>query len=61
MIKVIRKCFFELCCVLCNIYIEENYEKIFLFMDLEGLKYYIMIMEEYVLEFVKYCKIIKII
>lgn len=40
MIKVIRKCFFELCCVLCNIYIEENYEKIFLFMDLEGLKYY---------------------
>lgn len=57
MIKVIRKCFFKLCCVLCNIYIEENYEKIFLL----GLKYYIMIMEEYVLEFVKYCKIIKII
>lgn len=56
MTKAIRKCFPESCCVLCNIHIEENYEKIPPPMDLEGLKYHTMTMEEHVPEFAKYCK-----
>lgn len=61
MTKAIRKCFPESCCVLCNIHIEENYEKIPSPMDLEGLKYHTMTMEEHVPEFAKYCKTTKTI